>query len=106
MDQQAAQLLTVEVALACRDKQRIVTIEIAAGSSLRDAVRASGIDALFPDIDVASAPLGVWGAARADDVPARAGDRIEIYRTLRNDPRALRMRLAAEGRTMGEHRGD
>jgi len=49
----------------------------------------------FPGLDVNALPLGIFGEAVADDCVLRAGDRVEIYRPLANDPRELR-RLQAE----------
>lgn len=104
MDQQATGALPVEVAYATKEKQHITTIEVADGSTVRDAVRASDLAVVFPEVDFSIAPLGVWGEACGDDTLVRAGDRVEVYRVLANDPRALRMQLAAQGKTMGGKR--
>ncbi|MEO0576032.1 MAG: RnfH family protein [Pseudomonadota bacterium] len=105
MDQQAADALPVEVVYATQHKQRVIALEVAAGSSARDVVRASDIAAVFPEAEIPQAPLGIWGEACDDNTLVRAGDRVEIYRALPNDPRALRMRLVAEGKTMGTKSG-
>ena len=38
--------------------------------------------------------------AKADEV-LQPGERVEIYRPLKADPKEVRRRLAAEGKTMG-----
>ncbi|HEY4370488.1 MAG TPA: RnfH family protein [Burkholderiales bacterium] len=65
-----------------------IEVPLAAGMTLEDAVRASGIAARHPEIEAAR--LGVWGKARDAQSPARAGDRVEIYRPLTADPKAGR----------------
>lgn len=84
----------VEVAYARPDRQRLVTVELAAGATARDAVRASGLVEEFPEIDVERAPLGVFGRACPGDTVLRAGDRVEIYRPLVIDPKEARRRRA------------
>ncbi len=86
--------MRVEVAYARPDRQRLVTVELAAGATARDAVRASRIADECPEIDLEQAPLGVFGRACADDTVLRAGDRVEIYRPLQIDPKEARRRRA------------
>lgn len=86
--------MRVEVAYARPDRQRLVTVELAAGATARDAVRASRLEKEFPEIDCERAPLGVFGRACSDDTVLRAGDRVEIYRPLEVDPKEARRRRA------------
>ena len=67
-------------------------------------MRLSGIAREFPSLDLDDCKLGIWGQVVADDAVLAHGDRVEIYRPLVNDPRQARMRLAAEGQTMGSGR--
>ncbi|TCP12632.1 hypothetical protein EV683_10879 [Crenobacter luteus] len=92
--------IEVEVAYARPDKQAIVKLTVAAGTSAEAAVRASRIVETFPEIDLANLSLGVFGKAVRGDAPLRAGDRVEIYRPLLADPKEVRRRRAAEGRAM------
>ncbi len=93
----AEQRLRATVIYCDRDRQWIVAVEVPAGSTLRDAVIASGLPARLPQIDLAALDLGVFNDPRAPDEPVRAGDRIEIYRPLAIEPKAAR-RLRAEVR--------
>ncbi|NNF51544.1 MAG: RnfH family protein, partial [Gammaproteobacteria bacterium] len=70
-------------------------------TTAREAVRLSGIRAEFPEIDLDTAPLGIFGKKVKSDVVLQEGERVEIYRPLKADPREVRRRLAAEGKTMG-----
>lgn len=88
--------MRVEVAYARPDRQRLVTVELAAGATARDAVRASGLVDEFPEIDMEQAPLGVFGRASTGDTVLRAGDRVEIYRPLQVDPKEARRKRAGK----------
>ena len=92
--------MRVEVAYARPDCQRLVTVDLAAGASVRDAVWASGLADEFPGIDIERAPLGVFGRACAGDTVLRAGDRVEIYRPLQIDPKEARRKRASGARSL------
>ena len=64
------------------------------GLSIADALRESGLAARFPDISLASTRVGVWGKLRELGSLLAAGDRVEIYRPLRADPKASRSQRA------------
>jgi len=88
----------IEVVYAAVDRQVLLALTVASGSSLRVAVLASGIAQQFPSLDLANCPLGIFGKVIADaDVRAvKAGDRIEIYRPLLADPMEIRRLRAAK----------
>ena len=90
----------IEVAYATPAKQIILECEIDTGTSARDAVKNSGIDQHFPEIDLESCELGVFGKAIPADYELQNGDRIEIYRPLIADPKEVRRRRAAQGLKM------
>lgn len=95
-----ADTIAVEVACATPEKQRIVTVQVASGSSLRDAVERSHIAEEFPEIDVMSAPLGIFGkkVPKPEQTEVKAGERVEIYRPLIIDPKQARQNRAAKAR--------
>lgn len=101
MDQLAGRSLAIEVACALPQRQAVLAMTVAPGTTAREAVRASGIAVRFPEIDVARCALGVWGEAVDDSRRLEDGDRVEIYRPLEIDPRAARRERAAAGATMG-----
>jgi len=90
----------IEVAYATPQKQLILECEVESDTTPRDAVRQSGIDRHFPQIDLENCELGVFGKAVADDYELIDGDRIEIYRPLIADPREIRRQRAAQGLKM------
>ena len=92
--------LHIEVAYALPEKQRIIALEVEPGCTVFEAVRRSRIVDQFPDIDIDSAAIGVFGKAvakpRQEEV--RDGDRIEIYRSLIADPKEVRKERAAKAK--------
>ncbi|HBH39751.1 MAG TPA: RnfH family protein [Curvibacter sp.] len=73
-----------------------VSLQLAPGATLHDALVASGLQTGHPSIQ--DAPLGIWGRKAARDQPLRPGDRVEIYRPLRVDPKvARRERFVRQG---------
>ncbi|MFV0885789.1 RnfH family protein [Metapseudomonas otitidis] len=105
----AESLIAVEVVCALPDRQRLVRLEVPAGTTLRQAVLMAGLADAFPDLDLAAAPLGIFGKA-VQDAEVRqveAGDRIEVYRPLVADPKEVRKaRAARAAQTREEGRGD
>lgn len=93
--------IRVEVAYALPDRQRLVTLDVPRGSTAREAVERSGLQREFPEIDPEGNALGIFGRRCPPDQRLRDGDRVEIYRPLKADPKEVRRRLAARGRTMG-----
>ena len=84
-------MVEIEVVFAAEDRQVLLGVKVAEGTSLREAVRASGIAAHFPDVDLADCPLGIFGKVVVDAGArcVQAGDRIEIYRPLLADPKEV-----------------
>jgi putative ubiquitin-RnfH superfamily antitoxin RatB of RatAB toxin-antitoxin module len=73
-----------------------MALEVAESCSVLAAVQQSGITDDFPDIDLTSASYGIFGSPIHDPAnhPVRADDRIEIYRPLLIDPKAVRKQRA------------
>lgn len=95
-------MIEVEVAYAQPERQLILKLEVPPGTTAVEAVRLSGIEEQFPEIDVRNNRLGVFGKLCKADRPLNPGDRVEIYRPLLVDPRAARRELAAAGKSMGK----
>ena len=96
----------IEVAYATRQKQLILECEADDGASPRDVVRLSGIDRHFPEIDVETCDLGVFGKMVPAEYELADGDRIEIYRPLIADPKEIRRQRAAKGLAMKKGGGE
>jgi len=92
--------ILVEVAYALPEKQSIIPLKVAAGTTAEQAIRASNILQQFPDIDLSQAKVGVFGKLAKLDTVLREKDRVEIYRALIADPKEVRRQRAAEGKGM------
>ncbi len=88
--------MLVEVAYARPDKQQIVEVEVPEGATAIEAVKLSGITDIFPEIDADAIDMGVFGKVIKDPVAhqLREGDRIELYRPLKIDPKQARLNRA------------
>ncbi|MFT4674310.1 MAG: putative ubiquitin-RnfH superfamily antitoxin RatB of RatAB toxin-antitoxin module [Reinekea sp.] len=91
-------MINIEVAYATPEQQLILPLAVPEGTDLRSAILLSGIAQAFPGLDVATAPLGLFGrkVAQPEVQWATAGDRIEIYRPLIIDPMQARLNRAAK----------
>ncbi len=96
----SADVIRVEVAYARPDEQLILEVELAAGSTLLQAVEQSGILEHFPEIDPAAMKVGIFGKLKKPDQILLPGDRVEIYRPLIADPKEVRKQRAAAGKRM------
>ncbi len=92
--------IEVEVAYARPERQLILRVQGAAGLTVGEAIELSGIVEQFPEIDVASAKVGIFSKPVAMDAPLRTGDRVEIYRPLIADPKEARKKRADKGKSM------
>jgi uncharacterized protein len=92
-----AEPLRIEVAYALPDRQIVVRVQLPSGATVGDALAAVAMRAPFDAIDIAAAPVGVFGDRCERQRVLADGDRVEIYRPLLIDPREAR-RLRASGR--------
>jgi len=89
-------MITIELIYALPDEQELITMQVEDGTSIEDAIHASGILEKYPQIDLAKNKVGIFSKVSKMDTPLREGDRIEIYRPLIADPKEVRKRKAAE----------
>jgi putative ubiquitin-RnfH superfamily antitoxin RatB of RatAB toxin-antitoxin module len=78
-----------------------VDLRLAEGSTVADAVAASGLAQRYPEYPERWVHLvaAVWGRLVALDHVVRAGDRVEILRPLQVDPKeSRRLRYNAQAR--------
>ena len=104
--EQAPQLIPVEVAYAEPGTQVILPLTVPQGTTLEQAIRQSGILAMFPSIDLAVNKVGVFGKLGKLDQVLRERDRVEIYRKLIADPKVVRKQRAEQGKKMKKGGGD
>ena len=90
--------MPIEVLYATRDRQESVVVDLGAGATAIEAVRASGLLERHPEIGSGQLKIGIHGKVVAPDLRLAAGDRVEIYRPLAADPKAARRRRAERKR--------
>ncbi len=92
--------ITVEVAYALPERQRIIRLTVPQGTSMLEAVRLSGIAEHFPGLDIDNSAMGIFGKAvpRPAERVLTEGERVEIYRPLIADPKEVRKQRAARAR--------
>ena len=90
--------MRVEVAYATPERQEIVPVEVEEGATMLEAVRRSGIADLFPGLDPEQADMGIFGKVVKSPQThvLRAGDRVELYRPLKIEPKHARMNRARQ----------
>ncbi|MCS2146916.1 RnfH family protein [Scandinavium manionii] len=86
--------LTVEVVYALPEKQYLHKVSLEEGATVEQAIVASGLMRLRPEIDLTSNKVGIWSRAVKLQDAVHDGDRVEIYRPLIADPKALRRQRA------------
>ena len=90
----------VEVAYARPEIQSVTTIRVVAGTPAREVLRLSKLSENYPEIDISTCPIGVFGTRIDGNYVVQAGDRIEVYRPLARNPREARRELATRGLTI------
>jgi uncharacterized protein len=101
-----AETIRVEVVYARPELQEVARLSLPEGSTVAQAIEASGLLAKHPEIDLAKNKLGVYAKLAKADTPLRDSDRVEIYRPLIADPKEVRKQRAAEGKVMKKGGGE
>ncbi|MDX1508923.1 MAG: RnfH family protein [Woeseiaceae bacterium] len=87
-------LISVEVVWATPEQQQLVALQLAPGSTVEAAIEQSGFYRRFAGHGLESADVGIWGRVVPRTHTVEDGDRVEIYRPLRMDPREARRQRA------------
>ncbi len=87
-------MIQVEIVYAEPQRQFQRCVTVPEGTDIADAIAASGVAAEF-GIDVDTLATGIWYRRVARETILRDGDRVELYRPLRIDPKEARRRRAA-----------
>jgi putative ubiquitin-RnfH superfamily antitoxin RatB of RatAB toxin-antitoxin module len=88
--------LNVQVCYARPDRQFLLEMRVASGTTLEQAIRQSGVLAQAPEIDLTVCGVGIFGKLKTLDTVLRDCDRVEIYRSLVADPKDARRRRAGK----------
>jgi putative ubiquitin-RnfH superfamily antitoxin RatB of RatAB toxin-antitoxin module len=91
----------VIVAWAVPGQALLRPVQVLQGTTIAQAIAASGVQQDVPAIDLAVCPVGIYGKKKPLDTLVRPLDRIEIYRPLVADPKESRRRRAAHKSAAG-----
>lgn len=101
MSADKADMLEVELVYALPDAAFSRTLSVAAGSTIMDVVKRSGVLERYPEINTADGGFGIFGETLPGDAPVYDGARVEVYRSLERSPTEAR-RARARGGARGE----
>jgi len=88
--------LQVHVTYAKAQDEFIRPLRVAPGTTVGQAIELSGVLASYPEINLVTQPVGIYGKKKTLDTVLRDRDRIEIYRPLVADPKDSRRKRAAK----------
>ncbi|HDY99046.1 MAG TPA: RnfH family protein [Pseudomonas sabulinigri] len=97
-------IMVVEVAYALPHKQKIISLSVPEGTSVSEAVTLSRMEDQFPELEVSSCAMGIFGKSvpKPAERILQAGERVEIYRPLIADPKEVRKQRAAKAKAAKE----
>lgn len=98
--------INIEVVYALPDEQTLLKQTVPEGTTVAEALNLCGILEKHPEISLSSNKLGIFGKLTKAETVLREKDRIEIYRPLIADPKAVRRQRAEEGKAMKKGGGD
>lgn len=96
-----AEQINIEVAYALPDKHSLVNVSVDAESTIKEAITASGLLDIYPEINLDDNKVGIWSRMAKLNDQLSDGDRIEIYRPLIADPKEVRKRRAEKAKEEG-----
>ncbi|MBM3391464.1 MAG: RnfH family protein [Betaproteobacteria bacterium] len=98
--------VSIEIAYALPQRQELVHLSMPEGSTVQQAIEASGLLQKHEEIDLKKNKVGIFGKLSRLDAVLRDRDRVEIYRPLIADPKEVRKKRADEGKAMTKGGGD
>ena len=94
----AVERVAVEVVFAAPDAQWSLTLEVPQGTTVRGALERARVDERLPAGQLQDFSYGIFGVPCRLDAVLGEGDRVEIYRPLADDPKAIRRRRGTRRR--------
>lgn len=93
----AAERLTIEVAWVDDGGGHVMTLEVPHGATVLNALERARLDERV-GLDWRACRWGVFGRVCGGDTLLEAGDRVEVYLPLLDEPRNIRRRRASAQR--------
>jgi putative ubiquitin-RnfH superfamily antitoxin RatB of RatAB toxin-antitoxin module len=103
----AEAMISIEVVYASVSRQVLLKVDVPNNATLRQALMLSGIGLEFPELDLQSCPVGIFGKSviQPEAQGLKDGDRIEIYCPLLADPKEARRLRAAKAAQVKKDQG-
>lgn len=86
--------MRVSVAVALATRQEVIDLDLPADATVAEALAAARLPQRFPGVDFSAMRTGIWSRAAGGDERLREGDRVELYRPLKVDPKQQRRNRA------------
>jgi putative ubiquitin-RnfH superfamily antitoxin RatB of RatAB toxin-antitoxin module len=87
-------MIRVTVVVALPDRQEVIELELPNGASVADAIAKARSGERFANVDLGAMKPGIWSREAGMAAVLRDGDRVELYRALKADPKDARRRRA------------
>jgi len=84
--------MNVGVCYAESDRQLWMRLKVPDHCTIEETINLSGVLKLYPEINLTSQKVGIFGKIAALDTPVKDGDRVEIYRQITVDPQTVQRR--------------
>ncbi len=84
--------MNVGVCYAEMDRQLWMRLEVPNDSTVEQAIQLSGVLKLYPEINLATQKVGIFGKIATLETLVKDGDRVEIYRPITVDPQTVQRR--------------
>lgn len=91
-----SKMITIETAYALADVQYLFAEQVEEGTTVEQALERSKLLQEVPGLVIDK--VGIFGKLVSTDTVLREGDRIEVYRPLKADPRDRRRKKVAQER--------
>lgn len=82
----------IGVAYADKFKRTWLKLDVPDGSTVREAIELAGLLRQYPEIDLETQRVGIFGKFTKLDARVKEGDRVEIYRPITADPETVARR--------------
>jgi putative ubiquitin-RnfH superfamily antitoxin RatB of RatAB toxin-antitoxin module len=85
--------MNVGVCYAEKDRQLWIKLEVPDHSTIEETIQLSGVLKQYPQINLETQKVGIFGKIAKLDTVVQDGDRIEIYRQITADPKMVQRRI-------------
>lgn len=82
--------INIEICCALPERTLLFNVRMEEGSTVADALEASGMRDALPGLGEHAGRVGIYGKLTGLQQQLQAGDRVEIYRPLLIDPKETR----------------